>query len=160
MLVLALVVDMFADNLYIATVILPVATARYIGDFAVKCKPFVKLAYKFPRKIRFDTTDTLTRPGAFMTSTLSGYSSVGLCLIKSGSPTLLFCMFSWQLSNDTPTAFVNIGKLNVVAGDVTAASLILIICGFSVVVIFYGFQVRLVSYAWRRERLLFLSPAL
>ena len=48
MLVLALVVDMFADNLYIATVILPVATARYIGDFAVKCKPFVKLAYKFP----------------------------------------------------------------------------------------------------------------
>lgn len=45
MLVLALVVDMFADNLYIATVILPVATARYIGDFAVKCKPFVKLAY-------------------------------------------------------------------------------------------------------------------
>ena len=45
-------------------------------------------------------------------------------------------MFSWQLSNDTPTAFVNIGKLNVVAGDVTAASLILIICGFSVVVIF------------------------
>lgn len=45
-------------------------------------------------------------------------------------------MFSWQLSNDTPTAFVNIGKLNVVAGDVTAASLILIMRGFSVVVIF------------------------
>ena len=40
------------------------------------------------------------------------------------------------ISKDTPTAFVNIGKLNVVAGDVTAASLILIICGFSVVVIF------------------------
>lgn len=65
MLVLALVVDMFADNLYIATVILPVATARYIGNFAVKCKPFVKLAYKFPRKIRFDTTDTLTRPRVY-----------------------------------------------------------------------------------------------
>lgn len=37
-----LFVEMLADYLYVATVILTVAPARYVGNFAVKRKPFVE----------------------------------------------------------------------------------------------------------------------
>lgn len=56
---------MLPDHFDIATEVLIVAPARYIGDYAVKDKALVKRGQKFPCKIRINAPDTRPRTAVY-----------------------------------------------------------------------------------------------
>ena len=61
----ALFVGRLPHHFDIATEVLIVAPARYIGDYTVKDKALVKGGQKFPRKIGIDAPDTRPRTAVY-----------------------------------------------------------------------------------------------